>query len=325
MTKTGGVKRATSTPVLGPQLCPICGAATHSFTRIDGFEYLRCSSCLHTFVFPVPTAAELARYYNKFYVVEPANYAIGVHERAGKLLDAIEAVRPKGRLLEVGCSWGLFLDAARTRGWDVSGVELSQVAGSSARQKLGLDVFSGRFEESPFTTEASFDAFCAWHVIEHVENPSMFLELAAKVLRPGGVVAVRTPNIVSVPARVNDVRWEWFGAPVHLSLFSPRSLSEAVERAGFEMLEVRTARGDANSPLFEIVRGFAKKLGMHARAKALMSVSSDGEVARYSRAKKLRAVNRLTDVAGFFLLPVEKLLDRFGLGAEIVLFARKPA
>ena len=121
------------------------------------------------------------------------NYLQSVARRAGGELDWLESFVPGGRLLEVGCSWGKFIDVARDRGWKVSGVELSAKSSTSARNELHLDVFTGKLEDSPFVGTQAIDLVISWHVIEHVPDPLSFLRACRSCLRPGGYLVLKTP------------------------------------------------------------------------------------------------------------------------------------
>ena len=108
------------------------------------------------------------------------------------LEEAEKTVAP-GRVLDVGCAFGTFLKVARDRGWQPSGVEVSQYSSAAARKRWGLDVFTGDLSDAPLDNE-SFDLITFWDVIEHVLDPRRALERAWRLLRPGGCVLVTTDN-----------------------------------------------------------------------------------------------------------------------------------
>lgn len=135
----------------------------------------------------------------------------------------------RGRLLDVGCSAGLFAEIARASGWDVLGVEPSRWLAARAQERLGGGVLCARFEEVDLEP-ASFDAVCLWDVLEHVPDPQAFLAKAAAALRPGGLLALNVPNIRSWIARALGRRWPLL-LPEHLFFFSPASLRLLLERS----------------------------------------------------------------------------------------------
>ena len=143
------------------------------------------------------------------------------------------------RLLDVGCGSGEFLQRMRTNGWQVTGVEPDPVAAARARGS-GLEVHDGLLEDAAFPAEA-FDAIVLSHVVEHVHDPTRLLHECQRVLRPGGVLVVMTPNLESVGHRRFGADWRGLEPPRHLHLFSSRSLRTCVQRAGLTVTEVRTS------------------------------------------------------------------------------------
>lgn len=154
-------------------------------------------------------------------------------------LDALQRVQPRGRLLDVGCGAGFFLDAARKRGYDVSGVDLSPVPAAHARDSLGLDVTVDSLYglEAP---AATFDAVTIFQTIEHDPNPDALCAELYRIVKPGGVLMVTTPAADGFVARVMGRRWFGYRNVEHVSFFSQDSLRHALEEAGFkiEFLEV---------------------------------------------------------------------------------------
>jgi 2-polyprenyl-3-methyl-5-hydroxy-6-metoxy-1,4-benzoquinol methylase len=99
----------------------------------------------------------------------------------------------KGRLLDVGCSYGNALLAARARGWEVAGIELSRPAVEYGVQSYGLDIRMAELQRAGFEP-ASFDAILMHHVLEHVLEPDVLVQQVRALLRPGGVHYQALPN-----------------------------------------------------------------------------------------------------------------------------------
>ena len=138
----------------------------------------------------------------------------------------------RGRLLDVGCSAGLFLELARDAGWDVHGIEPSEWLAERARARLGGELIScSSFEQTPLS-DATFDVVCLWDVLEHVTDPDQVLAKASRILRPGGILALNVPNLQSRIARLLGPRWPLL-LPEHLFFFSPASLRLLFARHGF--------------------------------------------------------------------------------------------
>jgi 2-polyprenyl-3-methyl-5-hydroxy-6-metoxy-1,4-benzoquinol methylase len=110
----------------------------------------------------------------------------------GFILPLLNRYRSAGSVLDVGCSRGYKLEAARRAGWRVAGVELSSASAHFARTVFGLDVHLGTLDS--YAPSADFDAVIAWHVLEHVPSPSAFLGLVNALLVNGGHLYLQVPS-----------------------------------------------------------------------------------------------------------------------------------
>jgi 2-polyprenyl-3-methyl-5-hydroxy-6-metoxy-1,4-benzoquinol methylase len=309
----------------------ICGDLMRKKWPSNGLYYFTCPRCQLDRVAPLPTREVLKDYYDKAYEVDREGYRRNLRRYSPRDLKLLERLNGKGRMLEVGCSWGYFLVAARSCGWHVQGLELSDSASQWAKDKLGLDVTCGTIEDTPLAESTGFDVVVAWHVIEHVQDPVCFLKIVRERLRPGGLLALRTPNIRSLPARLNGWAWHWVGAPAHLSLFSPKSLRLAVERAGFSVRHIATRRGDAYNPVFEVLRASALRTGIHHNVKKLFKLSGKNgshvppreDSLANRRSHMLGQLSTFFDIAFFALFPIEKLFEFAGWGPELFLVAER--
>lgn len=311
--------------------CPACEAPVQPLYADHKDNYFLCRRCCLLRVWPAPTEEALKSYYADSYEVDHENYIRGVERNGERLLAILTRQSSVGRLLEIGCSWGGFLAFAKLRGWNVAGVELSPEPARWAREHEALNVHLGTLASSPFVGCEQFDVVAAWHVIEHFIDPLEFLRQAHSCLRPGGILALRTPNVASLVARMNGRTWEWFGAPAHLTLFSPQGLARLTERAGFHIENIRTRRGDARNPWLEMVRGTLMGVGAGKRIKGILGweegnselVRGASHFRRKQRIRLLGRLDRLADGGLFFLYPVELLLNLLGRGPEILLLARR--
>ncbi len=137
-----------------------------------------------------------------------------------------------GRLLDVGCGAGLWIETMRARGWTVHGVDFDAKAVKIASQK-GLDVQCGSLEQQNYPS-ASFDAITLNHVIEHLPNPVRTLQECARLLKRSGKLVVLTPNGASLGHRLFKSHWRGLEPPRHLQIFTAGSLQGALACAGFQ-------------------------------------------------------------------------------------------
>ncbi|MCP4514478.1 MAG: class I SAM-dependent methyltransferase, partial [Delftia sp.] len=169
-----------------------------------------------------------------------------VEEREGRVLTferhlrPLEKIAPPGngrRLLDVGCHVGVFVEIAARHGWDAWGVEPSHWAANQAQQ-AGLQVIEGTLSTAGLE-DASFDVITMWDVIEHVEQPSLEVCEAFRLLKPGGVLAVHTMDLDSAFARLMGRRWPWL-MEMHIYYFTRRTLAALLEKAGLHVIAVHS-------------------------------------------------------------------------------------
>jgi SAM-dependent methyltransferase len=170
----------------------------------------------------------------------------------------IDRLRPaKGRLLDVGTAAGAFLKAAKDDGWDVTGVEPNRWLADWGRTEYGVTIHVGSIDDVVLPP-ASFDVVTLWDVIEHTPDPMHVLRRAHQLLAPGGLLVVNYPDIGSWIARAMGRKWPFLSS-VHLYYFTRSTMRAALDRAGFETLDIRphlqrlklgyiVARGSVVSP-----------------------------------------------------------------------------
>ena len=202
-----------------------------SRTVFSAGRVLRCAKCGHGFRASQPTYEELRALYQHMDtdVYESEEFArIATAKRHAAILNR-HAGR-SGKLLDIGCASGLFLDQAARSGWDVFGVEPNAVLSAEAAGRLGKNrVWCTTLEEANLDA-GSFDAITMWDVLEHVVDPPGFLQLCARLLRPAGKILAKVPDFDSLQARLMGARWPLL-LPEHLGYFTRVSLCACGERA----------------------------------------------------------------------------------------------
>jgi SAM-dependent methyltransferase len=256
-------------------LCRICDrsvSAQNKYAQRGPWSYFRCSSCGLVFLHPAPDDKALQDFYNNSYEVEFHSYFNGVRRRAKIALDELETHFPEhGRLLEVGCSYGGFLAEAQSKGWDVTGVELSETAADHARS-LGLRVFSGSLPDQVQQLGAPYDVLAMFHVIEHVRDPFALLELCRRLIKPRGLLVLKTPNVESSIAKITKSSWHWVSPPAHLYLYSPGTLKKLLTKAGYRTVTLNSSQGDAHNNLFSIASGISRRAFFQSNTQSLAHV-----------------------------------------------------
>ena len=226
--------------------CAICGSMDFKpLWELEAFSYVSCKVCGLVQQNPQPeTEFVLARYdesYRDYEVERQGDYArlerlalgdLGFSELGSEIATKAAGQGRAPRFLDVGCATGALIAGLGKEGWSCVGVEPCEPAARFG-QSLGLDIRASVLEEAELSP-ASFDIVHASHLIEHLNDPALFLAEARRLLAPGGHLIITTPNIDGLQARLLGPAWR-SAIYDHLYLFSKRSLGLLLEQAGFQV------------------------------------------------------------------------------------------
>lgn len=136
------------------------------------------------------------------------------------------------KLLDVGCALGFMLEEAKAAGWSPVGVETSEFAARYARQRTGCPVYAGTLQKAALAPE-SFDVVTLMDVIEHVPEPFELIAEIHRVLRPGGVLLIVTPNFGSLFVRLYGLKAYGVWPDQHVVYFQPSTVKRFLRTVGF--------------------------------------------------------------------------------------------
>ena len=192
---------------------------------------VRCGACSLVFAERIPTSDELIAHYETY--GRNACLSPITVQRYHELLGGFELYRRKGRLLDVGCDVGYFLDLAKGHGWDVHGTEYTDEAVAICREK-GLTIHQGPLHAENYTP-GDFDVITYFEVIEHINNPREDLAQVSSLLRPGGLFYCTTPNFGSASRALLQEKWNVISYPEHLTYYTAKTLSRLLREHGFRI------------------------------------------------------------------------------------------
>jgi 2-polyprenyl-3-methyl-5-hydroxy-6-metoxy-1,4-benzoquinol methylase len=235
--------------------CGICRGEIEDFLEVydDRYGYPgifrlgRCSGCGHKSLLTFFKPEQLRELYTDYYPrstfgleqYSPAKEIKGFRSWLnGESRSAYCWVPENVRVLDIGCGFGESLGYHKARGCDVYGVEADENIRRVA-DEYGFKVHVGLFDPDLYE-EGFFDYVTMDQVIEHVADPLATMKGIVRVLKPGGVAILNTPNPDGWGARLFGRRWINWHAPYHLQHFSRNSMTIAAERAGMTLEQART-------------------------------------------------------------------------------------
>jgi SAM-dependent methyltransferase len=302
-------------------ICNFCGSSRaervflledYAFDSHGYFDLVRCLECGLLYLRERPTASEIASFYPAEYVpykaaIEDEGWWLMRWMRRrniGKYRRVVEdySTRFPGRVLDVGCSTGVFLAEMRRAGWDAYGVELNAAAAEYARRRFALDVLVGSLDSTELLC-GDLTAVTFWDVLEHTADPQGTLSRVHALLEKDGVVVITVPNYDSWDRHVFGRYWIGYDAPRHFYVFPRSVLERMLVRAGFEVLDMRCAFG-----------------GYYTTVASLRLW-----LMRNARPSLRRFFLRLIDFPGMRLpfYPLERATDVLGVGGKLLVVARK--
>jgi len=233
---------ATISANLEYPVCPACGSQRRqvSFRLRDPYCVARCTSCGFYYLYPRVIEGAMQEAYRQpsYYEGGDCGYADTSYMAQESALRATfkcllhnlaERRMTGGALLEIGCGYGYLLDEARAYFDRRIGTEFS-VEGAEIARSTGAEDFVGGIEQ--ICAKLKFDCIVAIQVIEHVYQPSIFVEQLISHAQPGGHIVIATPDIGGVLRKAMGRRWPSFKVPEHVGYFDSMTLSRLMEKAG---------------------------------------------------------------------------------------------
>ena len=253
--------------------------------RISGvqgeFQVVECTTCGLLRTNPRPTAATIGSYYPDSY--GPYHTTAGAPPAASRrpLLEDIKRllgldqrrlppVSP-GRLLEIGCASGSFMEEMRQKGWLCEGIEFSPTAAEVAR-KRGFNVQVGAVEDAAPPAQP-YDVVVAWMVLEHLHDPPAVLRRVREWTRRDGYLVFSVPDSGALERRAFGNAWHAWHLPNHLYHYNKKTIQRVLDAAGWEIAAIRWQRNPGN--LISSLENKARDAGME-RAAQLFSAMRNG-------------------------------------------------
>lgn len=219
--------------------CAACGRTdARSLYEVNGFAVVQCPCGLARTVLPPgfdPSTIYTEEYFHGGQSDGYADYRASGDELRYEFRRILEALTPhvgRGKLIEVGCAYGFFLEEAG-RQFSTFGVEISDHAREVCRTR-GLDV-AREVTPERLAEKGPFDAAVMLDVLEHMQDPGVVLDTLHGAMTPGSQLVITTGDFGSAIARSMGKHWRLMTPPQHLWFFSPATVTALLQRHGFRV------------------------------------------------------------------------------------------
>ena len=242
--------------------CPWCNSENNSkflelkdyFLTQENFEILECNDCKLLFTTPCPTPDKIGDYYKSDDYLSHNESKKGI---VPKIYNLVKKVNIKNKfnitvngqqttdnsILDIGCGVGDFLNYAKEKGCDITGIEPSEDARKIAEEKLGTKIFSP--EELQNIPNESFDIVTMWHVLEHVADLKTEIHHLERIVKKNGRLVLALPNYKSFDAEYYKDKWAAYDVPRHLNHFSRTSIKNIFNTTAFQLIDIKPLKWDS--------------------------------------------------------------------------------
>lgn len=226
---------------LEERVCPVCGFEKYRdlFIR-GGGRYVACQRCGMVYLNPVFTDKALADFYFGYSTTQSdviSNESEFYRRIYSKGLATLTKYTVTGKIMDIGCSSGFFLDIAKNNGWDTIGVELNKAEAAVAQTKH--KVYNASIHSLELDTKC--DVVTMWDVFEHIKDGNQtLLTIFTKYLRKGGIVFLQVPNANALAARILQEKCKMFDGIEHVNIYNPDTIALIAKNNGLELLHLET-------------------------------------------------------------------------------------
>ena len=245
--------------------CPICSAnkftpfiscKDHTVSR-ETFQVVQCDTCGFRFTNPRPDEKEIGKYYQSEEYISHSGTSRGVVntiygivrdytvKQKVKLINK-QILNPKSQILnilDIGCGTGEFLNACKNNGWNICGVEPSEIARQHAKTNFGIEPLS---QDKLFELNKNqFSVVTMWHVLEHVHQLEKTIKQIKHILIDKGALIIAVPNCNSFDAKYYEKYWAAWDLPRHIYHFTERDIKKLLNKFEFTFSEIVPMKFDS--------------------------------------------------------------------------------
>lgn len=239
--------------------CPLCNNKSYENFIIckdytvskESFAITQCSNCAFLFTNPRPEKKIIQEYYESEDYISHSNnsnnpinflYKIARKFTLQSKLTLLNKLSQSKTLLDYGCGTGALLDLAKSKHWNVTGIEPNQQARNIAKSKVGEHVHS-KIEK--LDEKQTFDVITLWHVLEHVHNLNKTIRQLKSHLSTKGTLLIALPNNMSLDQGIYKEYWAAYDVPRHLYHFNQLTINKLAKKHAFKLKEIIPMKFDS--------------------------------------------------------------------------------
>jgi 2-polyprenyl-3-methyl-5-hydroxy-6-metoxy-1,4-benzoquinol methylase len=234
--------------------CPVCSGQEfgkhltvkdHSISG-ETFNISMCKSCGFKFTNPVPSEDTIGKYYQSEDYISHSDTNKGIINKLyhlvrkqslkSKINLINQASLKKGKILDIGCGTGYFLQYCKENGWEIEGMEPDPSARSLAEKNTGKPIYTDLFS---IKEDQKYDVITLWHVLEHVHKLNESIQHIHKLLKPDGTLIIAVPNCLSYDSITYDKHWAAYDVPRHLYHFTQPDMDKLLIKHNFQRTETK--------------------------------------------------------------------------------------
>jgi len=233
--------------------CNLCGSNNYntvwsnapSWLNKGVFRIVKCRKCKLVCLSPRPSQEVISKYYNPDYYwgidlkKDNLNKEFEKRDKAYNTLYKNIFERNKvGSILDIGAGTGLFLSKFKEKGWNIDGVELSKQTCKFAKQTYDIELRCGDLLKQSIPTNI-FDVVTLNGCLEHLHKPKETMIKITKLLKKDAVLVITVPNFDGIGRVIFGKEWYAVQPPTHLYHFTPKTLRNMLELAGFKIKKIK--------------------------------------------------------------------------------------
>lgn len=216
-------------------------------SKEGSWKFSICSNCSHVNLQNRVRPQDLGAFYDENYIPYRGENAWGKyahfvskdqHKLDERRINVLNKYADQNaKILDFGCGKPTFLSkVATTYKNQVTGIDFSDHGWKGNQEFNDLDLRVGELDA--LRSGEKFDAITMWHYLEHDYNPFQTLEKLKNFAKSDGKVIIEVPNYNSHSRKKFKSNWAGYHSPRHTSLFTPKSISTLLERAGWEVVDI---------------------------------------------------------------------------------------